>query len=64
MSSKGRTELKMDASEAKLHEEADFDVQKCLALQKPGKKCEKPIYDIKKTKKSKSASKNERWGII
>ena len=53
MSPKGRTELKIDASEAKLHEETDFDVQKLLDLQKPVEKCEKPNSETKKTKKIK-----------
>ena len=48
MSPKGRTELIIGVSEAKLHEEADFDVQKLPAPQKPSQKCEKLISETKR----------------
>ena len=39
--SKGRTELIIGASEAKLHEEIDFDVPDCLAPQIQAKKAKR-----------------------
>ena len=48
MSPKGRTELIIGVSEAKLHEEADFDIQKSLAPPKPSQTCEKLISETKK----------------
>ena len=63
MSPKGRTEMIIGVSGAKLHEEADFDVQKWLAPQKPSQKCEKLISERKNPEK-KSTSKNEMWGIV
>ena len=53
MSPKGRTELIIGVSEAKLHEETDFDVQKWLAPQNPSKKSEKLISETKKFEKQK-----------
>ena len=63
MSPKGRTEMIIGVSGAKLHEEADFDVQKWLAPQKPSQKYEKLISE-KKNPEKKSMSKNEMWGIV
>ena len=63
MSPKGRTEMIIGVSGAKLHEEADFDVQKWLAPEKPSQKCEKLISEKKKVRGKKSMSKNEMWGI-
>ena len=47
MSSKGRTELEICLSGPKLHEEADFDVQKCLAPPKSSQKRKKLISEAK-----------------
>ena len=44
MSPKGRTEMIIGVSGAKLHEEVDFDVQKMLAPQEPSQKCEKTDF--------------------
>ena len=41
MSHKGRTELIKGVSEAKFHEETDFDVPGSVAPQNPSKKSEK-----------------------
>ena len=54
MSPKGRTEMMIGVAGAKLHKEADFDVQKWLAPQKPSQKCEKLISN----RKNKSRKKN------
>ena len=45
MSPKGRTELMIGVSEAKFHEETDFDVPRSLAPQNPSKKNEKLISE-------------------
>ena len=54
MSPKGRTEMIIGVSGAKLHEEADFDVQKWLAPQKHNQTYEKLISE----RKNKSGNKN------
>ena len=64
MSPKSCTELIIGVSEAKLHEEADFDIQKSLAPQKPGQKREKLISETEKQIRKKMVSKNEMWGIV
>ena len=59
MSSKGHTELIIGVSEAKLHEEADFDIQKSLAPQTPGQKTRKTdSRDRTKKMKKKSVEKS------
>ena len=58
MSPKGRTELIIGVSEAKLHEEADFDIQKSLAPQKPGQKREKLISETEKKSEKKGVGKS------
>ena len=64
MSPKGRTELIIGVSEAKLHEEADFDIQKSLAPQKPGQKREKLISKTENKNPKKQMSKHQMWGIV
>ena len=64
MSPKGRTELIIGVSEAKLHEESDFDIQKSLAPQKPGQKREKLISETEKQIRKKKVSKHQMWGIV
>ena len=64
MSPKGRTELITGVSEAKLHEETDFDVQKCLAPPKPSQKCEKLIFDTKKVTFFFPVSKHKMTGPV
>ena len=64
MSPKGRTELIIGVSEAKLHEETDFDVQKWLAPPKPSQKCEKLIFEIQKIRFFFSVSKYEMTGLV
>ena len=49
----GCTEIIIGVSGAKLHEEADFDVQKWLAPQKPSQKCETQISEKKIRKKNR-----------
>ena len=48
MSLKGRIETIIGAFGGKLHEEADFDVQKWPAPQKPSQKNEKQISERKR----------------
>ena len=45
MSHKGRTELIKGVSEAKFHEETDFDVPRSVAPPNPSKKSEKLISE-------------------
>ena len=53
MSHKGRTELIKGVSEAKFHEETDFDVPRSLAPPNPSKKSEKLISETKIFEKQK-----------
>ena len=64
MSSEGHTEVIIGVSEAKLHEEADFDIQKSLAPQKPGQKTRKTDFRDRKKNPKKKVSKNQMWGIV
>ena len=64
MSPKGRTELIIGVSEAKLHEETDFDVQKWLAPPKPSQKYEKLISETKKIRFFFPVSKHEMTGLV
>ena len=61
--SKGRAELKFGASETTFHEEADFDGQKCLPLQKSLKNTENRLLR-QKNEKIKISVKHEKWGIV
>ena len=62
MSPKGRTELIIGVSEAKLHEEADFDIQRSLAPQKPGKEHEKLISETEKQNPKKRGVEKSNVG--
>ena len=62
MSSKGHTEVIIGVSEAKLHEEADFDIQKSLAPQKPSQKREKLISKTNKKKSEKKRCRKIKCG--
>ena len=64
MTPKGRTELIIGVSEAKLHEETDFDVQKWLAPPKPSQKCEKLISETKTNRFFFPVSKYEMTGLV
>ena len=57
MSPKGRTEMIIVVSGAKLHEEVDFDEQKWLAPQKPSQECVKLISERKKSGKQNRCQK-------
>ena len=61
----GRMKLRIGVPGAKLHEEADFEVQKCLAPQKHGQTCETLIFRPENFAEKKfSPPKNETWGIV
>ena len=62
MSLKGRTEMIIGVSGAKLLEEADFDVQKWLAHQKHSQTCEKLISERKTNPEKKSDVKKRNVG--
>ena len=62
MSSKGHTEVIIGVSEAKLHEETDFDIQKSLAPQKPGQKREKLISETEKKNPKKKGVETSNVG--
>ena len=67
MSPKGRTELIIGVSEAKLHEETDFDIQKSLTPRKPGQKREKLISETEKKRCGKikcGESSETRFGKV
>ena len=50
---KGLTELMIGVSEAKFHEETDFDVPRSVAPPNPNKKSEKLISETKIVEKQK-----------
>ena len=56
-SSKGRTELQINVSRAKICEEVAGDVRFCVALQKTGKNIEKLHEIFEKQKKTRFSKK-------
>ena len=61
----GRTDLRIDASEAKFDAESDFDVRLAVAPQKPNQTRKKLNFPSENFAKKKiSASKNETSGIV
>ena len=62
MSPKGRTELRIGVSEAKFHEETEFDIRSCLAPQNPSKKSGKLISETQNNLERKKRGEKMKCG--